>query len=117
MPFTHRIYHQQPDGSTLSVPYEVVAECDESDLGWEWHVGWLMRSPEGKLYYAEGSGCSCYYMEPTPADLTPVSSWHEAVTLAKQSSVAVTGYGFTDSDIARFAELCMQFFDNERKSA
>lgn len=64
--------------------YEVVASAGDYDYSWTESA--LLRSPEGKLYYAHSSGCSCYSFQDNvdEGDLEPVANWQEAVELAKR---------------------------------
>lgn len=45
---------------TCTCGWEVVAMLDEDEMSYEWHslVVWRERST-GRLFWAEGSGCSC----------------------------------------------------------
>lgn len=92
------------------VEYEIVEQVDP-DLGYEWHIGALLRSPDGGLHWAADRGCSCYYFgeDVTPDDLVPVKSWQEAVELAKVE------FEHYDDDVARFAERLMALHRSERQ--
>lgn len=79
--------------------YELLVEITNDS--YEWHTGCLMRGPDG-LYFAETSGCSCYSFDDVVSvdDIHPVTSWHAAVELAKDS--------FPEAEVADFAAACMR---------
>jgi len=80
------------------IEYDVVLHYAEDGLCYEWHDAIVLRDPSNQLFYADGSGCSCDYLEEHlmgVQDLTPVKSLHEAVELFRQ--------GFSDSDTVEFA--------------
>lgn len=85
------------------VRLEIIEEVGEWD--YSWHIGALMRTEDGRLFYAEDSGCSCYgYGDSFTSldDLTSVKSWQEAVELSKKE--------FSDSDVVSFAERLVKQF-------
>lgn len=48
--------------------------------GYEWDEFHVLRGPDGLLYVGHGFGCSCnYFGDTSPADLTCVNGWHDAV--------------------------------------
>ncbi|GLZ81427.1 hypothetical protein Afil01_62340 [Actinorhabdospora filicis] len=69
--------------------------------GYDWNEAALLRGPDGKLYYASDSGCSCTWFGYglTESDLTPVGSWAAAVELMKQDPTE-----FADQYVTSFAE-------------
>lgn len=53
--------------------------CD-SIGGYEWDEFHVLRGPDGLLYVGADGGCSCnYFGDTSPADLTPVNGWQDAV--------------------------------------
>ena len=79
-----------------SIEYEVLEEVGEWD--YSWHIGALLRGPDGQLYFAEDSGCSCYGFGDGigEGDLIPVASWQEAVEKAKEN--------FSEGEVFEFAK-------------
>lgn len=79
--------------------YTVIASSGM--YGYDWNEAALLRGPDGGLFYASDSGCSCTWFgySLTDSDLTRVGSWAAAVEVMKQDPLE-----FDDQYIADFAE-------------
>jgi len=82
------------------IEYTLIEEVGEWD--YSWHIGALLRDPDGGLWFTANSGCSCYGFSDDLEQGEKVSSWHEAVELAKAD--------FPESEVATFAERLMRRF-------
>jgi hypothetical protein len=80
--------------------YDVVAKAGDYDYSWTEAA--ILRDADGALFYAFGSGCSCYSFDDNVEvpDLVPVKSWQEAVQLAKSD--------LTDNEVVSLAEACLR---------
>ena len=79
------------------IEYTLIEEVGEWD--YSWHIGALLRDPDGGLWYTTNSGCSCYSFGDYLKKGVQVKSWQEAVDLAKED--------FADNEVATFAERLM----------
>lgn len=85
----------------------LVAQVEESGLGYEWHSGGLLVDGlSGQMFWAAAAGCSCSYFLAYSGcmDMTPVESWQDAVELAKNE--------FGTEEGARFAEKILSLIDD-----
>ena len=81
---------------------------DENELGrieacasYEWAEFHAWKY-DGRIWYAEDSGCSCNWWDTGYVDVTPVNSVHELFSYASQFVESAKGYGVNIDDYTRF---------------